>query len=135
MKQPIRFFSIGLFVASILLYGFYFFFGQSTSTQTELTVDEMITEVETEGYRVISEEDYVSYTLHKEEENEKEQKNDKSKNNIDKNKNKKEEKGKKKSSKKKRKKRDKEKDKDDDVIKHTFTTSDGVVSQDIDRKS
>lgn len=129
MKQPIRFFSIGLFIASVLLYGFHFFFGQSSTNQNEaeMTVEELIVEVESEGYRVISEEDYVSYTLHKEETEEKsDQKSDKKeKNKKDKDKPEKE------SNQPTTKKRDKEEKKDDEVIKHTFTTSDGVVSQDI----
>src|SRR5690625_4640888 len=97
MKQPIRFFSIGLFLASILLYGFYFFYGQSSSNQAEMTVDELIEEVESEGYRVISEEDYVSYTFFIEQNNIKE----KNKEVKDKKKEKKQKKKKKKKKKKK----------------------------------
>ena len=134
MKQPIRFFSIGLFLASILLYGFYFFYGQSSSSQAEMTVDELIEKVESEGYRVISEEDYVSYTFFKEQENVKEQNDEDTAKNKDKNKkeDKKKDKDKtKKDDNDKSSKSDDEEKNEEEVIEHTFTTSDGVVSQDI----
>jgi E3 ubiquitin-protein ligase DOA10 len=45
-----------------MLIGFYFF-GSETAQTTELTVDEMVPLVEEEGYRIITEEDYISLSL------------------------------------------------------------------------
>jgi len=63
MKHTVRSFSIGLLTAGvIMLIGFYFF-GSETAQTTELTVDEMVPLVEEEGYRIITEEDYISLSL------------------------------------------------------------------------
>jgi hypothetical protein len=45
-----------------MLIGFYFFGSESAQTK-ELTVDEMVPLVEEEGYRIISEEDYISLSV------------------------------------------------------------------------
>lgn len=63
MKHTVRSFSIGLLTAGvIMLIGFYFFNTESAQTK-ELTVDEMVPLVEEEGYRIISEEDYIALSL------------------------------------------------------------------------
>lgn len=63
MKQTVRSFSVGLLTAGvIMLIGFYFFSSESAQTK-ELTVDEMVPLVEEEGYRIISEEDYISLSV------------------------------------------------------------------------
>ena len=66
MKQPIRFFSIGLFTATIVILIVYSIFnGGASNEKVDLTVDEMIEAIETDGYRVVSEEDYITYTVNK----------------------------------------------------------------------
>ena|SRR5690625_517220 len=66
MKQTVRSFSIGLLTAGvIMIIGFYFFGSESAQTK-ELTVDEMVPLVEAEGYRIVSEEDYISLSVRNE---------------------------------------------------------------------
>jgi hypothetical protein len=63
MKHTVRSFSIGLLTAGvIMLIGFYYFGSESAQTQ-ELSVDEMVPLVEEEGYRIITEEDYISLSV------------------------------------------------------------------------
>ena len=63
MKHTVRSFSIGLLTAGvIMLIGFYFFGSESAQTK-ELTVDELATLVEEEGYRIIAEEEYISLSV------------------------------------------------------------------------
>src|SRR5699024_7687018 len=106
------------------------------------SVDELIASIEDEGYRVISESDYVAFSFFKEEEldgddNENNQKEEKPKDkkkdkDADKKKDKDNDNKKSKDDTSDKKDKDKNKDdKDDDVIKHTFTTDEGVVSQEI----
>src|SRR5690625_618591 len=66
MKYPIRYFSIGLFTASMIVLIGYFLSGPATTSVDE-TVDEMIDIVEKEGYRVISESEYISLATSKNE--------------------------------------------------------------------
>lgn len=64
MKQPIRAFSIGLFTASaILLVIFLFFQGDNTAEDRTYPLDELTEKVEEKGYRVVSEEDYITLSL------------------------------------------------------------------------
>ncbi len=142
MKQPIRFFSIGLLSSAIIMLGFYFFDDSSTETIENIPVDELITKVEEDGYRVITEDEFISYSLYTEQEK-KEQTSEKvdqeGKDKKDKEKDKKEQAAKdKKDEKDKDDKKDTNKDKKDEsaddkdkVIKAKFTTKSGVVSQDI----
>ncbi len=134
MRQPLRFFSIGLLVASILLYGYYFFFVSSKVTETELETDELIAQIEEKGYRVISEDDYLSFTFLKQQEEEKEaqtDQNDKNEADEDTDNGETEKTDKEDVKEKELKKQDekKEEDKEKEVKKHTFTTDENVVSQ------
>lgn len=139
MKQPIRFFSIGLLTSAILLSGFYFFFDTSKENIENIPVEEMIAKVEEDGYRVITEDEFISYSLSTEKENadkdeketagkDKEQKNSKKDDEKSKEKEKKQEDGDKKE---KKKNKEDEEDEKEKVKKVTFTTEEGVVSQDI----
>lgn len=81
MKQPLRYFSIGLLTASVILFVFYQFLGQKELTEEE-SVDEMIASIEADGYRVISESEYISLSVTKHEDDRKQsdvEDNDKSK--------------------------------------------------------
>lgn len=64
MKQPVRFFAIGLFTASFIIF-IIFLFNNTSNDASDLTVEQMIESIETDGYRVITEEDYISYTINK----------------------------------------------------------------------
>lgn len=134
MKQSIRFFAIGLLAASVIFFGFYYFLPGAKTSIEDVPLEDMVSEIESQGYRVITENEFISFTLNKEDKPETEEKDES---------NKKDDSKKKDSSKKKsddstdKKKKDKDKkkkkkDKDDDkVIKAKFTTEDGVVTQDI----
>ncbi|MFD1850269.1 hypothetical protein [Oceanobacillus bengalensis] len=61
MKQLLRYFSVGLFAAGIImLIGLYF---TDTRDVEEYTAKELIPYVENEGYHVIDNEEYISLTL------------------------------------------------------------------------
>lgn len=141
MKYPIRYFSIGLFSASIiLLIGFYLFQPKSTLSEIE-TVDEMIGQIEKEGYRVISESEYISLATAKNELNHLQDDEDTA---NDKDKDEKEEKSddqkqddKDKESSKgdEKEKNEKEKDeKKDDVKKYTLVVEENMVPSTISEK-
>lgn len=100
MKQFVRFFSLGLFLASLIIFIFFYYFDEPEIDASEISTDELIELVEEDGYRVITEEDYISYTVNNEEE-----KTDKPKENDDKD----------------TAKEDEEKeDKNDEVVKYTL---------------
>jgi cobalamin biosynthesis protein CobT len=63
MKQPIRYFSIGLLTASIITLLVVLFFDKSNSGANESSVEEMIAALKTEGYHVLSASDYISLTV------------------------------------------------------------------------
>src|SRR5699024_2264610 len=137
MKTAIRSFALGLFVASLLMFGYFFLFENNSSNIEDLTTDELISSIEDEGYRVISESEYVSFSFYKEEQKENNDESDDSSKKKDKPK---------KDNSKDKKDKDKNKDKKDNkennennnnnndnenVIKHTFKTEAGIVSQKI----
>lgn len=132
MKQSLRFFSLGLLVSALLLLGYNFFF-QDTLTSAELSVEEMTDSLKEQGYRVITEEEFISYTLDndttdkKSEDKADEKADEEAEKNTDKEDSKKEEEDEKKD-KESESKEDKEEDK---VIKASFKTESGVVSEDI----
>lgn len=130
MKQSIRFFSIGLLTASIVLFGFYYLLKDSNVSTKDVPLEDMVSEIESHGYRVITENEFISFTLNKENDSAKEEKDNKE------DKQKKETTKKKSDNKKettttKKKKKKETKDKKDKVVKTKFTTKDGVVTQDI----
>lgn len=69
MKQFFRFFSLGLFVASLTIFIFYNYFDEPEINPSDFSTDELIDLVEEDGYRVITEEDYITYTVNEDEEN------------------------------------------------------------------
>ena len=129
MKQSIRFFSIGLLTASIVLLGFYFLFDNSKASSKDVPLEEMIEEIESTGHRVVTEKEFIAYTINNEDEVNKEDSAKEKKESSDK----KEEKKTDDTTDKKDKKEDKDKKdkKDDKKVKATITTDDGVVTQEI----
>jgi|SRR5699024_5793148 len=137
MKQSIRFFSIGLLTASLLMLGLYLFDDSAEESIETIPVDDMIVKVEEEGYRVITDDEFISYSLYAEEAKDEEAEQadetsdkkttkktkDKKSDNSDK-----KEKNKKKSTKDKKKKDKKKKEKDKKV---KFTIKEGYVTSDI----
>lgn len=63
MKQPIRFFSIGLFTASLIILVGFLFLGDGKNSSAEMSIDEMLEAIKSEGYRVISEDEYISLSV------------------------------------------------------------------------
>src|SRR5690625_81825 len=70
MKQFFRFFSLGLFVASLIIFIFYNYFEEAETNPNDFSKEELIEIIEDDGYRVITEEDYISYTVNEDEYNE-----------------------------------------------------------------
>ncbi|MEI3606823.1 hypothetical protein SPD48_14030 [Pseudogracilibacillus sp. SE30717A] len=141
MKQPIRFFSIGLLSSAIIMLGFNFFDNSSKESIENVPVDELITKVEEDGYRVITDDEFISYSFFVEQEKQeqaskeddnkqKDKAEDKDEKDKDKEKEKQEKADKDKKDTKKAEKEEAEDDKEK-VIKAKFTTKSGVVSQDI----
>src|SRR5699024_10504221 len=118
MKQSLRFFSLGILVSAILLLGYTLFFSGDLK-QADPSVEEMSDSLSDQGYRVVSEDEYVKYTLDKDkasnsEENDetnKEDEDEKEKDESDNN--------------------DDKKDKDKKKEKATIKTKSGVVAPDI----
>jgi len=63
MKQPIRYFSIGLLTASLIILIIVSFFDKSDNHASEGSVDEMIATIKDEGYHVLSSSEYISLTV------------------------------------------------------------------------
>ncbi|MGM8213714.1 hypothetical protein ACLIBH_13130 [Virgibacillus sp. W0430] len=67
MKQAIRAFSIGLFTASTILLLFYFF-QESNKAERTYSLEELTDMVEDTGNRIVTEEEYITLSLLKDEE-------------------------------------------------------------------
>src|SRR5690625_6132039 len=67
MKQFFRFFSLGLFVASLIIFIFYNYFEEPEANPNDFSKEELVEIIEDDGYRVITEEDYISYTVNEDE--------------------------------------------------------------------
>lgn len=64
MKQPIRIFSIGLFTATFILFTLYLFLEEDENkNNVDYSIEELSEIVEEKGYRVITEEDYITLSL------------------------------------------------------------------------
>src|SRR5699024_12789086 len=63
MKQPIRYFSIGLLTASLIILIVISFFEKGDQQQSEGSVDEMIATLTDEGYHVLSSSEYISLSV------------------------------------------------------------------------
>lgn len=61
MKQPVRFFAIGLITASITLFFVMFLIDKpEVATDNEMDIDEMIESISDQGYHVLSSSEYIS---------------------------------------------------------------------------
>lgn len=63
MKEQIRAFSYGLFAAGIIVIVSFFFLDQPEKNAKEMAVDDIIDKMKDEGYRVISEAEYISLAV------------------------------------------------------------------------
>lgn len=62
MKHTVRAFSVGLIVAGLILLGVFYFDGVNEG-HAEYTTEELIEQVEADGFRVITEEEYISFSV------------------------------------------------------------------------
>lgn len=149
MKYPIRYFSIGLFTASLILLIGYFFFEPKETMSEEGQLEDLIASIEKEGYRVITESDYISLataknelnSLQLEEASEKDDEKEKKSNNEsksskkkDKKQDKKEDEQKQKSDKKKKDSKKKKSKKKKEVKTYTLVVEENMVISDISQK-
>lgn len=118
MKQPIRYFSIGLLTASFISLIVFVFFHQPRS-QENLSIDDMISEIENEGYHVLTESDYITFSVNKDN-NGKTNDDDQSKENSTQSKKEKDEKKKNEKDKEKEKKEEEKDSKEKEEI-YTYT--------------
>lgn len=66
MKQPIRYFAIGLFTASVVLLIIVSFIGKSDNDAIELPIEEMTEILQKEGYHVLSSAEYITLSMNNE---------------------------------------------------------------------
>src|SRR5699024_1916651 len=138
MRIPIRYFSIGLLTASIVLLIMFLITDDGGQAIEEYSVEELSEAIEDKGYRVITQDDFISFSMYLDEQkkvennDEEKEKKDKEKEQKDK-KDKKSDKEKKKDKDKKDKdKKDKKKDKEKDKRKKaTVRVKQGDVIKDI----
>ena len=65
MKHTVRSFSVGLLAAGLIMLVVYLFLDESMKAEQDYNKDEVIAHVEQEGYRVITEEEYISMSVAK----------------------------------------------------------------------
>src|SRR5699024_2351322 len=63
MKQPIRYFAIGLLTAAVLSLATFYFSGGFGTKIDRLSTEEMIEAIKMDGYRVVKEEEYISLSV------------------------------------------------------------------------
>lgn len=73
MKYTVRSFSVGLLAAGLIMLIVYYFFEDSSNEQISISTDEMISQLEEEGYRVLTETEYISYSVANTQQNEDEE--------------------------------------------------------------
>lgn len=145
MKQSVRFFAIGLMTSAIIMFAYFAMFDKSTAIDN-VPIDDLIAHIEEDDYRVISEEDFISFSLMNKEEvdSEKEAKEtepDQADKKDDEASDKKEADEKEKETQEKKDKDDEKKKKEEEAKKKekekdkpkkvTFTTKPGVVTEDV----
>lgn len=78
MKITVRSFSLGLLTASIILFAMYYMIDDTSQAVNELSVEELTVALEEKGYRAISENEFISYSVYLDEK-QKENEEDKTK--------------------------------------------------------
>ncbi|NLI68262.1 MAG: endolytic transglycosylase MltG [Bacilli bacterium] len=67
MKITVRAFSLGLLTASVILFIMYFITDDSSQAVEELTVEQLAEALEEKGYRTITEDEYISFSVYQDE--------------------------------------------------------------------
>lgn len=68
MKHAVRSFSIGLLTSAVILFIIFYFVEDSAKSVEEIDIDEMIGHIENEGYAVLDQQEYISYSVQKKQE-------------------------------------------------------------------
>lgn len=135
MKIPIRYFSIGLLTASIIILIFFLINDEPIQDTNALSVEELSDAIESKGFRVIDEDDFISFSLFLDDQNEKNIEEEEKQNKNGKKNNKEEDKdedSKKEDADEANKDKDKNKEKDKEETKSvTISVEQGFVPQDI----
>lgn len=134
MNLFLRYFSLGLFLASLIIFIFFYYFEEPEINAEDFATEDLIELVEEEGYRVITEKEYISYTVNEDNNDTKDSNDDNEKKEKDEDKEEKEKAEKKKKEEKekaaKEKKEEKEKEKDD-IVEYTINIKEGMASQEV----
>lgn len=133
MKGTIRSFSIGLFSAGVIIIVATFLTDQSpgTTNAEEIPFDDMVDVMKDEGYRVVTEEEYIAVSLADEDEQEAEDSEEQTEDSEN-NEEKADQDDEKSTSDDKDKKEDEDKeDEKEDIEKYTLNIKDGMPSSDI----
>lgn len=72
MKITVRSFSLGLLTASIILFIMYFIIDDTSQAVDDLNVEELTAALEEKGYRAITEDEFISYSVYLDEQQKKE---------------------------------------------------------------
>lgn len=65
MKHTVRAFSIGLLTSAVILFIIFYFVEDSAKSVENIDIEEMIEYVENEGYAVLDQQEYISYSVQK----------------------------------------------------------------------
>lgn len=142
MRQPVRAFAIGLFTAGIIMLIGIFYYDDSNKSADDLSVDELTSSLKEQGYRVVTEDEYIAVSVNNDKTNKKTNTTEKSGEDQEKDKqglNKDDKDKEKKTSEKEDNKDDTEnkddkQDKKDAVKKYTINIESGVLSSEISEK-
>lgn len=108
MKIPIRYFSIGLLTASIIILLMFLIIDEEEASIEEYSLEELTEAVEEKGYRVISQDDFISFSMYLDEQKNGEKQEEKEKKKDEKKVDKEEKKDKKATASNKKDKKEKE---------------------------
>jgi len=136
MKGTIRAFSLGLFVAGIMIVVSFLFIGDTATSKKDaedFPLEDMIEIMKDEGYRVVTEEEYITLSLadNNEQEVQSEENNDDNEQANDNNKEEKSEHKNDDESDEDKKDEEDEEDEEDKVEKYTIHIKDGMASSEI----
>ena len=129
MKQYIRTFSVGLFIASLILLITFLFSNSSLNNRANLSDEEMVDHLKDSGYRVVTESEYISLSV--QQDKNKDQRTDKNKNSQDKKEDQKANKKDKDQDKDKQNDKDKDKDEKEKPKSYTIEITSGMAISEV----
>lgn len=63
MKHTVRSFSVGLLTAGLIMLAVFYFLEEGNNKQTTLPTEEMISHIEQDGFRVLTEKEYIAFSV------------------------------------------------------------------------